>query len=1031
MSFIGRFVALPNEQGFAKLVSMDNENASVEIFYSVARQETIDCRTKDLSWGFLAKQTRVYCKNDIGYDIGRVTDFLEEQELGVVYTVRFPNKRERDIREQDLYVRPWSSPEDPVAVFGMHASESQFLYDRRQPFVHSVTKLRNAAYGIDAISSANVELVDHQIKAVQRILSDPVQRYLLADEVGMGKTIEAGLVAKQRLIDDTNNSIGICVPAHLISQWENELFVKLGLEEYRDQLLIFSHDQIEFYHEKFDVFIIDEAHNITSFNDPDSSKVLSSNCAQADTLLLLTATPPMSDYVNFYKLLQLLDPEQYSNEEYAAFKKKVEDRVEIGRVLLSLGRGTSPTVLRLRANKLITDFAEDPLITQLATELINACDYDQSKIEESALQLKTLIAEKYRISQRIIRSRRQDTQGWEFQTRGPSKDLLDTSHIRIEELYSEDYSNLNLIMEEWRSEALSHIVNDDGNLQVLAQRFRELLYSSACDPNVFKQMLDQFETLFDGEEILLNEMKQIMSSINGEEKSHLVLKSIERLVRQLTEKSTHPCVVMFLPNELIRDRLLALAKATFNDFEIISSEYIINDDQSLGDVLSKRTRPTLLLLDAHHDEGLNLSYADALVHYDLLFDVSRLEQRIGRIDRFGRTKGAIKHRIIIPSENENSYWHLWVKTLIEGFGIFHGSVSNVQFLISELNDNFFGKLLELGVSYFDQGINEISQTIEKARREQDEQFALDRITNEHSDSQNIIADIETVEEHEDELQATCESWLFNTLKLSRRLVNSSESDLFNIKPGENTLIPLSPWMKQIDVEQTSQLTWKRYKAIVNPGVQLLRPGCTLFDQLERFTRWDDRGRVFATHRKVLGWQSDELIFFKLDISVSPGFQIQNLLNPSMSEKAILRKLNIYFPRQQTSLYLDFNCRLVTDQALISFLNGKYDKRRDTNLSSRPELFNQYLDLHSHKVIAQSMYQAAVRIVENDEDLQLVKKKALSQIIHDRRQFDVVYSERDRKQKNVMFQEALLETIHDSLSNLKYEVDAFGCFVLGA
>ena len=216
MSLIGRFVELNDQQGFAKICSVEDDTVTVEIFHSIARQEKLKRNIHDLCFGFLAKQTRVYCENDIGYDVGRVVDFLDEQERGIIYTVRFPNKRERDIREQDLYVRPWQSPENAVSIFAVNGGESQYLYDRRQPFAKIVRELKNATFGLEAIISANVELVEHQINAVQRILSDPIQRYLLADEVGMGKTIEAGLIVKQHLIDIPNTSVGVCVPRHLL-----------------------------------------------------------------------------------------------------------------------------------------------------------------------------------------------------------------------------------------------------------------------------------------------------------------------------------------------------------------------------------------------------------------------------------------------------------------------------------------------------------------------------------------------------------------------------------------------------------------------------------------------------------------------------------------------------------------------------------------------------------------------------------------------------------------------------------------------
>ncbi len=108
-------------------------------------------------------------------------------------------------------------------------AESQYLHDRRQAAMLPLLKLRGAAQGMTALVSAGIDLAPHQVAAVRRVLTDPVQRYLLADEVGLGKTIEAGLIIRQHLIDRPDTSVLVVVPAHLCGQWRGELEAKLSL----------------------------------------------------------------------------------------------------------------------------------------------------------------------------------------------------------------------------------------------------------------------------------------------------------------------------------------------------------------------------------------------------------------------------------------------------------------------------------------------------------------------------------------------------------------------------------------------------------------------------------------------------------------------------------------------------------------------------------------------------------------------------------------------------------------------------------
>ena len=124
-------------------------------------------------------------------------------------------------------------------------------------------------------------------------------------------TSETGIVKTK---SKSSNSLYFKIIDSEFKVVENELFLKLGLDEYQEQILIFPHDQVKYYLENFDVLIIDEAHNITRFEDTETSESYEVICAKADVLLLLTATPPMGDYKSFYKILQLLDPEQYSSE---------------------------------------------------------------------------------------------------------------------------------------------------------------------------------------------------------------------------------------------------------------------------------------------------------------------------------------------------------------------------------------------------------------------------------------------------------------------------------------------------------------------------------------------------------------------------------------------------------------------------------------------------------------------------------------------------------------------------------------------
>ncbi|MFX5839529.1 SNF2-related protein, partial [Acinetobacter baumannii] len=83
----------------------------------------------------------------------------------------------------------------------------------------------------------SIQLADYQFNVVQRVLQDPVPRYLLADEVGLGKTVEAGLLVRQYVLDSPKARALVVVPAPLVAQWRRELVQRFGLADWLDDFV--------------------------------------------------------------------------------------------------------------------------------------------------------------------------------------------------------------------------------------------------------------------------------------------------------------------------------------------------------------------------------------------------------------------------------------------------------------------------------------------------------------------------------------------------------------------------------------------------------------------------------------------------------------------------------------------------------------------------------------------------------------------------------------------------------------------------
>jgi hypothetical protein len=154
---------------------------------------------------------------------------------------------------------------------------------------------------------------------VRRVLQDPVQRYLLADEVGLGKTVEAGVLIRQSIIDGGEHQrVLVAVPNALVPQWRSELVSKFFLGHCLDKTVhVVSLDdghRIRTLLGEADMLVIDEAHHLTdrrSSADPHLYRDVAAACLHIERVLLLSATPAIHNERGFLQMLHLLDPQTY------------------------------------------------------------------------------------------------------------------------------------------------------------------------------------------------------------------------------------------------------------------------------------------------------------------------------------------------------------------------------------------------------------------------------------------------------------------------------------------------------------------------------------------------------------------------------------------------------------------------------------------------------------------------------------------------------------------------------------------------
>ena len=270
------------------------------------------------------------------------------------------------------------------------------------------------------LASAAVELLEHQVTTVRRILADPVQRYLLADEVGLGKTIEAGILIRQHVLDCPSTAkVLVVVPKHLVRQWQSELALKFYLKA-DGPVSVVSDDALRRQPPDaatISMLVVDEAHRSAEHafhagkEQHELYGRLSALAQRVPHVLLLSGTPVLHQEDGFLAMLHLIDPVGYPLGDRVAFQQRVRDRQAIAELTADLTDDASPLFVEEAVKRLEAVFGDhEGRLVELRDRVRRHMDSDRSDPERIAAlrALRIHLIETYRLHRRLLRTRRDD-----------------------------------------------------------------------------------------------------------------------------------------------------------------------------------------------------------------------------------------------------------------------------------------------------------------------------------------------------------------------------------------------------------------------------------------------------------------------------------------------------------------------------------------------------------------------------------------------------------------------------------------------
>ncbi|WP_421119873.1 helicase-related protein [Aquihabitans daechungensis] len=614
-----------------------------------------------------------------------------------------------------------------------------------------------------SLSSSRTLFRVHQFKPVLKVIDSPMHRLLLADEVGLGKTIEAGLVWTELAARTDMRRVLVLCPSGLRQKWRIEMrrrfdrdlnvmdrlgfsewldtFAEIGASSRLEAVSSFAQLRSDELIEKvarvaphFDLVIIDEAH---ALRNPDTkTHRLGELLAQySDALLLLSATPVNLGSQDLFNLLRLLQPDEFTDAE--TFRYQLEPNAHINAAAARLRQqfppdleGVAETLRGVESTAQGTAFRRNPVYVELMQRIEGLASPAHADVVDLLSDIQSL-----------------NTLGHVY-TRTRKRDLKDQGAVR---------RPLHLAVEFAPAERAAHdaVLALVGALrsQVAGQSGAAALaavmparQASSCLPVMrayLQRMLNQNSIEMD-----LAEGEEDLDDIGPSSRS--AMPSVDEVIRRLADPSAEVWDRLeaadskfdalikgirefhssgskkFLVFSFFKMTLGYLhARLTAEGFEVglMHGGTPMAERESLMDTF-RHGSLEILLCSEIGSEGLDFEFCDVVVNYDLPWNPMRLEQRIGRIDRFGQ-KSPVVH--IVNFEMPGTIDTDIFLRLYDRIGVFERSIGELEPIIGDRFQQVTKALASSDLTFEEQAYlaDQVAQALVREQSEL-EQFEKDK-----------------------------------------------------------------------------------------------------------------------------------------------------------------------------------------------------------------------------------------------------------------------------------------------------------------
>ena len=515
------------------------------------------------------------------------------------------------------------------------------------------------------LEGSRIDIAPHQVKAAYEILTSYDHRYLIGDEVGLGKTIEAAIVIEELAARGQADRVLIVAPAPLTTQWQEELREKFDSNyvvydrDYVDAKRgahpnknVWTHDDriitsidfakqedilaaLENLDEEWDIAIFDESHHLTArregkrgINRTERYRVGETVSQNSDGLLFLTGTPHKGKRDQFYFMISLLDPYRF-RDEHDVNKEGLRDLM-IRRLKSEMYESDGTKMFpEKNIETLPVTFTPEERelyenVTEYITEHYNLAHREDNDTAGFAMVLyqKRLVSSIHAI-RKSLKNRMKSIQAGDAD---PS-DLSQLTKSLLPQ-YREDPEMLTDAQREKVEEELGGV-------------------AASSDPAKIKEELQIVRDLYNQAKAIdvdskAEQLREFVDGVLGEDPDEKIL-----IFTEYTDTL-----------EYLRDRL-------FSEHDVAQVYGDLSQPERRRQLKKFEKEANIMLATDAAREGLNLQFAHIMVNYDLPWNPTRIDQRIGRLHRYGQEHTVEIRNLFVDDTRESDILELLLNKLDE------------------------------------------------------------------------------------------------------------------------------------------------------------------------------------------------------------------------------------------------------------------------------------------------------------------------------------------------------------------------------